>query len=149
MTFEHVSIRLSIELELTAARQAPRAVRPRPRHARDPQPTTRRRLRSPDRADWQTPLSRLPGATPTELTAALTKFSSFLTSHDPLTSPRLALLANPRSAEAIHRTALRRIAEAYAEVCERVLDKKEGYEFAETLLRRGRDEVEVALGVAS
>jgi hypothetical protein len=32
-------------------------------------------------------------------------------------------------------------------VCERVLDKKEGYEFAETLLRRGRDEVEVALGV--
>ncbi|CAK9785326.1 uncharacterized protein COLE_06649 [Cutaneotrichosporon oleaginosum] len=94
-----------------------------------------------------TPLSRLPGATSTELTAALTKFSSFLTSHDPLTSPRLALLANPRSAEVIHRTALRRIAEAYAEVCERVLDKKEGYEFAETLLRRGRDEVEVALGV--
>ncbi|BEI79779.1 hypothetical protein CcaverHIS002_0103080 [Cutaneotrichosporon cavernicola] len=94
-----------------------------------------------------TPLSRLPGATATELTAALTKFSSFLTSHDPLTSPRLALLTNPRTAEVIHRTALRRIAEAYAEVCDRVLDKKEGYEFAETLLRRGRDEVEVALGV--
>jgi len=30
-----------------------------------------------------------------------------------------------------------------------VLDKKEGYEFAETLLRRGREEVAVALGVAS
>jgi hypothetical protein len=27
------------------------------------------------------------------------------------------------------------------------LDKKEGYEFAETLLRRGREEVAVALGV--
>lgn len=32
-------------------------------------------------------------------------------------------------------------------MCDRVLDKKEGYEFAETLLRRGRDEVAVALGV--
>jgi hypothetical protein len=27
------------------------------------------------------------------------------------------------------------------------LDKKEGYEFAETLLRRGKEEVAVALGV--
>ncbi|WOO80503.1 Conserved oligomeric Golgi complex subunit 6 [Vanrija pseudolonga] len=95
-----------------------------------------------------TPLSRLPGATPKELTAALTQFSSFLTNHDPLTSPRLALLSNPRLAEGIHRTALRRIATAYAEVADHVLDKNEGYEFAETLLRRGRDEVEVALGVA-
>lgn len=32
-------------------------------------------------------------------------------------------------------------------MCQKVLDKKEGYEFAETLLRRGREEVEVALGV--
>lgn len=103
----------------------------------------------PQPADlYQTPLSRLPGATPKELTSALTQFSSFLTSHDPLTSPRLALLANPRLAEGIHRTALRRISEAYAEIADHVLDKKEGYEFAETLLRRGRDEVEVALGVA-
>ena len=90
----------------------------------------------------------MPGATPKDLTSSLAQFSTFLTAHDPLTSPRLALLANPRLAESIHRTALRRIAEAYAEVCDRVLDKKEGYEFAETLLRRGRDEVEVALGVA-
>lgn len=28
-----------------------------------------------------------------------------------------------------------------------MLDKREGYEFGETLLRRGRDEVAVALGV--
>lgn len=47
----------------------------------------------------------------------------------------------------IHRTALRRIAQAYNEVCERVLDKKEGYEFGETLLRRSAGEVGVALGV--
>ncbi len=64
-----------------------------------------------------------------------------------LDRPRLALLTSPALAESIHRRALKRISDAYAEVCDRVLDKKEGYEFAETLLRRGRDEVEVALGV--
>lgn len=65
-----------------------------------------------------------------------------------LSSPRLALLSSSRLAEQIHRTALARISQAYGEVCERVLDKKEGYEFAETLLRRGREEVAVALGVS-
>ena len=58
------------------------------------------------------------------------------------------MLSSPRLAEQIHRTALARISQAYGEVCERVLDKKEGYEFAETLLRRGREEVAVALGVS-
>lgn len=47
----------------------------------------------------------------------------------------------------IHRKALRKIYDAYGEVCERVLDKAEGYEFGETMLRRGREEVGVALGV--
>lgn len=83
------------------------------------------------------------------MTAALTTFSTFLTSIDVLTSPRLALLYSPRLAEQIHRTALARISQAYGEVCERILDPKEGYEFAETLLRRGREEVAVALGVSS
>lgn len=77
----------------------------------------------------------------------MTTFTNFLSSLDVLTSPRLALLTSARLAEMIHRTALFRISEAYGEVCDRVLDKKEGYEFAETLLRRGREEVAVALGV--
>ncbi|RSH94849.1 Golgi transport complex subunit 6 [Saitozyma podzolica] len=94
-----------------------------------------------------TPLSRLPATSPKPLTLALTTFSTFLTSIDVLSSPRLALLSSPALAEKIHRTALARISQAYGEVCERVLDKKEGYEFAETLLRRGREEVAVALGV--
>lgn len=64
-----------------------------------------------------------------------------------LTTPRLALLTSSKLAEKVHRSALRRISQAYAEVCDRVLDKKEGYEFGETLLRRGKDEVAVALGV--
>ena len=64
-----------------------------------------------------------------------------------LTTPRLALLSSSKLAEKVHRSALYRISQAYGEVCDRVLDKKEGYEFAETLLRRGKDEVAVALGV--
>lgn len=92
-------------------------------------------------------MSRLPATSPKPLTAALTTFTNFLSSLDVLTSPRLALLSSAKLAETIHRTALYRISQAYGEVCDRVLDKKEGYEFAETLLRRGRDEVAVALGV--
>jgi len=81
------------------------------------------------------------------LTASLTQFSQFLTSLDVLTTPRLALLSSSKLAEKVHRSALYRISQAYGEVCDRVLDKKEGYEFAETLLRRGKEEVAVALGV--
>ena len=98
-------------------------------------------------ADNQTPLSRIPETSSKSLTSALTTFSSFLSKIDVASSPRLSLLSSAALAEDIHRTALRRIAEAYGEVCQKVLDKKEGYEFAETLLRRGREEVEVALGV--
>ncbi|WVR03673.1 hypothetical protein IAU60_000668 [Kwoniella sp. DSM 27419] len=94
-----------------------------------------------------TPLSRLPATTPKALTAALSTFSTWLSTIDPSTSPRLALLSAPMLAEIIHRRALRKIYEAYGEVCERVLDPKEGYEFGETMLRRGREEVGVALGV--
>ena len=95
----------------------------------------------------QTPLSRIPETSSKSLTSALTTFSSFLGKIDVASSPRLSLLSSASLAEDIHRTALRRIAEAYGEVCSLVLDKKEGYEFAETLLRRGKEEVEVALGV--
>ncbi|ORX35318.1 putative intra-golgi transport-related protein [Kockovaella imperatae] len=94
-----------------------------------------------------TPLSRLPATSPKLLTQALTTFSTFLTQIDVLTSPRLALLGSAFLAEQIHHTALSKISEAYGELCDRVLDKKEGYEFAETLLRRGKEEVAVALGV--
>ncbi|OXG10479.1 hypothetical protein C366_06721 [Cryptococcus neoformans Tu401-1] len=94
-----------------------------------------------------TPLSRLHATSPKALTSALSKFSTWLSTVDPSTSPRLALLSSPRLAVEIHRKALRKIYDAYGEVCERVLDKAEGYEFGETMLRRGREEVGVALGV--
>ncbi|WWC58354.1 uncharacterized protein I303_100894 [Kwoniella dejecticola CBS 10117] len=95
----------------------------------------------------ETPLSRLPTTSPKSLTAALSTFSNWLTTIDPSNSPRLALLSSARLADIIHRKALRKIYEAYGEVCARVLDPKEGYEFGETMLRRGREEVGVALGV--
>ncbi|WVW82047.1 hypothetical protein I302_104052 [Kwoniella bestiolae CBS 10118] len=94
-----------------------------------------------------TPLSRLPTTSPKSLTAALSTFSTWLTTIDPSNSPRLALLSSARLAEIIHRKALRKINEAYGEVTERVLDPKEAYEFGETMLRRGREEVAIALGV--
>ncbi|ORY21431.1 putative intra-golgi transport-related protein [Naematelia encephala] len=94
-----------------------------------------------------TPLSRLPATASKPLTTALTTFSSFLSNIDPSTHPTLDRLTSRTLATRIHKTALRRISEAYGEICERVLDEKEGYEFRETLLRRGRAEVEVALGV--
>jgi len=97
--------------------------------------------------DNQTPLARLPTTSAKSLTSSLAQFSQFLTSLDVLTTPRLALLSSSKLAEKVHRSALYRISQAYGEVCDRVLDKKEGYEFAETLLRRGKDEVAVALGV--
>ncbi|WVQ78637.1 hypothetical protein IAT38_000724 [Cryptococcus sp. DSM 104549] len=96
-----------------------------------------------------TPLSRLPATSPKPLTASLLTFSTWLATISPssTSSPRLALLTSPRLAEEIHRKALRKIYEAYGEVCDIVLDGKEGYEFGETMLRRGREEVGVALGV--
>ncbi|ODN77170.1 hypothetical protein L202_05695 [Cryptococcus amylolentus CBS 6039] len=96
-----------------------------------------------------TPLSRLPATSPKPLTSSLSTFSTWLStiSPSPSSSPRLSLLSSPRLAEEIHRKALRKIYEAYGEVCDRVLDKGEGYEFGETMLRRGREEVGVALGV--
>ena len=97
----------------------------------------------------QTPLSRLPATTSKLVTQALSTFTSFLSRIDVLTSPRLYLLSSSLLAEQIHRSALSKISAAYGEVCDRILDKKEGYEFAETLLRRGKDEVAVALGVAA
>lgn len=95
----------------------------------------------------QTPLSRLPTTSPKSLSAALAQFSTFLNSIDVLSSPRLNLLTSGALAETIHRQALKKISEAYGEVCDLVLDKKEGYEFGETMVRRDRGEVAVALGV--
>lgn len=106
-------------------------------------------LSDPLKLILQTPLSRLPATSPKPLTSALSQFSSFLNSLDVLSSPRLALLTSNTLAETIHRQALRKISEAYAEVCDLVLDKKEGYEFGETMIRRGREEVAVALGVGA
>lgn len=71
-------------------------------------------------------------------------FSSFLSTLDPLTSPRLSLLP-PHLASAIHAEALSRLSGAYAELWDAVMDPEEGYEGRETLLRRRKEEVEMLL----
>ncbi|WWC86032.1 uncharacterized protein L201_000903 [Kwoniella dendrophila CBS 6074] len=95
-----------------------------------------------------TPLSRLPTTSPKNITLALTTFSNWLITIDPSNSNRLSLLTSPKLAELIHRKALKKINDAYSEVYDSILDsKKGGYEFGETMLRRDKDEVGVALGV--
>lgn len=80
------------------------------------------------------------------LEAAQSRFASFLSSVDPVSSPRLSLLP-PRLASFVHADALRRISEAYSELCDAVLDPKSGYDRPEALLRRSKEEVRTLLVV--
>ncbi|GAA5932727.1 hypothetical protein JCM3775_002220 [Rhodotorula graminis] len=93
-----------------------------------------------------TPLSTLPAASVSSLLAFQQTFSSFLSTLDPLTSPRLSLLP-PHIATAIHAEALARVSKAYAELWDAVMDPDEGYQGRETLLRRRKEEVEMLLVV--
>ncbi|GAA5848632.1 hypothetical protein JCM9279_002723 [Rhodotorula babjevae] len=93
-----------------------------------------------------TPLSTLPAASVSSLLAFQQTFSSFLSTLDPLTSPRLSLLP-PHLATAIHAEALARVSKAYGELWDAVMDPEEGYQGRETLLRRRKEEVEMLLVV--
>jgi hypothetical protein len=95
----------------------------------------------------QTPLSRIPSASSRALSNSLSSFSRFLSTVDTLSSPRLALLSAPRLAGTIHQAALARIRDAYQRIWDEVMDEKNKYEFARTVLVRGVDEVGVMLGV--
>ncbi|KAF8322621.1 oligomeric complex COG6 [Clavulina sp. PMI_390] len=81
-----------------------------------------------------TPLSRLPSATPQDITQALNRFDTFLSSLDVLTSPRLSLIAYPTISSRVHREALRKVGDAYGAVCGAVRDPANKYEFAATVL---------------
>ncbi|QRV75275.1 Conserved oligomeric complex COG6 [Ceratobasidium sp. AG-Ba] len=82
------------------------------------------------------PLSHLPGASAPELTAALTAFDSFLSTLDPVSSPRLSLLraSNARIATQIHQTTLQRVGRIYLNVVEEVRAPKNRYEAPQSLL---------------
>ncbi|GJJ08446.1 hypothetical protein Clacol_002664 [Clathrus columnatus] len=69
-----------------------------------------------------------------EVTAALRAFDSFLSKLDVISSPRLELLAVPRLATLIHRTALKELGDYYGSLCAMIKDPKNKYEFASTLL---------------
>jgi hypothetical protein len=97
-------------------------------------------------APLQTPLSHLPTASPSVLTTCIATFSSFLSTLDTLSSPRLSLLP-PRFAVEIHKAALERVSESYGEVWEAVMSENNRYEGRATMLRRSKEEVATLLGV--
>ncbi|GAA5881595.1 hypothetical protein JCM3774_006489 [Rhodotorula dairenensis] len=81
------------------------------------------------------------------LQAAQSRFTSFLSAVDPVSSPRLSLLP-AHLAGAVHGAALRRVSDAYAELYDAVMDpERGGYERPETVLRRSKDEVRMLLVV--
>lgn len=82
----------------------------------------------------QMPLSHLPATSAQEMSTALRKFDSFLSTLDVLSSPRLTLLTVPRLATLIHRSTLKQIGIAYSRVCDEVRKSENKYEFATTLL---------------
>ncbi|GAA5834551.1 hypothetical protein JCM11251_007038 [Rhodosporidiobolus azoricus] len=93
------------------------------------------------------PLSQVPAASPSAILTATTTFSTFLSTLDPVSSPRLSLLP-PHIAASIHSSALRRVSEAYGEVYDAVFgNEKNGYEGRETLMRRSKGEVAMLLDV--
>ncbi|KAK4704999.1 conserved oligomeric Golgi complex subunit 6, partial [Phenoliferia sp. Uapishka_3] len=96
--------------------------------------------------DASTPLSHLPASSASILITSITTFSTFLSSTDTLSSPRLSLLP-PRFASAIQRDALSRISQAYSEMWDAVMDEQNRYEGRTTLLRRSKEEVATLLGV--
>ncbi|KAF8583843.1 oligomeric complex COG6 [Ramaria rubella] len=79
-------------------------------------------------------LSHLSITSSHEMSSALRKFDSFLSTLDVLSSPRLTLLTVPRLATLIHRSALKKIAETYNRICDEVRKPENKYEFATTLL---------------
>ena len=94
----------------------------------------------------QTPLSHLPTSAAPILITSITTFSTFLSTTDTLSSPRLSLLP-PRFAAMIHHDALSRVSHAYGEMWDAVMDEQNRYEGRTTLLRRSKDEVATLLGV--
>jgi conserved oligomeric Golgi complex subunit 6 len=82
----------------------------------------------------QEPLSHIAPTEPSALQASLARFSSWLSSPAVLHSTRLAALSGHGVPDRVHRSALGRLARAYAQLCAAVKDPKNRYEAATTLL---------------
>jgi hypothetical protein len=94
----------------------------------------------------QTPLSQVPAASAANILSAASSFSTFLSTLDPVSSPRLSLLP-PHLAALVHSEALKRVSRAYGELYDAVLEEKNGFEGKESLLRRSKGEVAMLLDV--
>ncbi|GAA5912228.1 hypothetical protein JCM5296_005454 [Sporobolomyces johnsonii] len=97
--------------------------------------------------DADTPLSHIPAAAAHPLMQAISLFSTFLSTVDTLSSPRLSLLP-PHLASSIHAEALARVSGAYDEVYDAIMNETNRYEGRNTLLRRSKEEVATLLGLS-
>ncbi|KIM58544.1 hypothetical protein SCLCIDRAFT_127928 [Scleroderma citrinum Foug A] len=102
-------------------------------------------IHSLETKDPATPLSRLPATEPSALQASLTKFSLWLSTPDPVSSPRLSPLSSAVIAGCIHRGSLRRLVRAYERLCAEVRNPRARYEAGSVLLGRERPFGQVAL----
>lgn len=89
----------------------------------------------------------MPGADQKTVASTMKTFENFMINLNVLTSSRLALLTSARLATSIHRSALERVDNAYAQIYSAVTDKLNKYEYASTLMPRGTDEVSTLLGI--
>ena len=94
----------------------------------------------------QTPLSHLPSLTAQILSTQTHKFSSFLSTIDTLSSPKLSLLPT-KYANLIHHESLVKISEGYGRIWDAIMDERNRFEGKNTILRRTKEEVGVLLAV--
>lgn len=94
----------------------------------------------------QTSLSRIESASSKQISLAVHQFDEFLTHLDTLVSPRLVLLSSTRNSSQVHRDSLGLVTSAYGRIWDAVMDPKNRYEFASTLLIRSKEEVKTLTG---
>ncbi|KAF9014960.1 oligomeric Golgi complex subunit 6 [Cyathus striatus] len=80
------------------------------------------------------PLSHIPNARPTELRAALHKFSGWLSGLEVVHSTRLSQLTAQKLHTEVHQTVLMQVVKAYELLCDEVKKPENKYEAASTLL---------------
>lgn len=99
--------------------------------------------------DSNRPLSNIAGASRQEVVSALQRFEQCLSQDDLLTSRDLDRLASPTARQNVHRTALRGLTESYAQIVDKVLDEKCGYQKVADgeMVKRRPEEVAILLGL--
>ncbi|KAG0149204.1 hypothetical protein CROQUDRAFT_40183 [Cronartium quercuum f. sp. fusiforme G11] len=92
------------------------------------------------------PLSRMDATSSKQISLAMRQFDNFLAHLDTLVSPRLVLLSSTKNSSHVHQDSLALVTSAYGRIWDAVMDPKNRYEFASTLLIRSKEEVKTLTG---